>query len=214
MNDKIKNNLCYEPNKIYIIGDRGVGKSSLIKRIKGEYSAEDTSGNNSLGIHSSQFIFDNCTITFKDLSDTPKWKYTKILSDEIEEVKAIIVVFALNSKKSFEHSKLLIDYLRKDISTSTNSPEIVLIGNKNELQGVGNLDRNDIDDLLTREDINNYLNSILNLNYIEISCKEGTNIRSILKFFNNLELEINREDEEYKKKKKQKLRRDNSCLIY
>ena len=30
-----ENLICCEPNKIYVIGDRGVGKSSLIKRFKG-----------------------------------------------------------------------------------------------------------------------------------------------------------------------------------
>ena len=72
-------------------------------------------------------------ITLKDLSDNPKWKYTKILRDEIEDIKAIIIIFSLNCKESFEHTKMLLDYFRIHINSSSNTPQLISTGNKNDL---------------------------------------------------------------------------------
>jgi GTPase SAR1 family protein len=216
MNETIKTDMApYEPNKIYIIGDQGVGKSILVKRLRGEYVNEYNIQGSPMGIHSTQFYFQNCIITLKDLSDTPKWKYTKILSDDLEEIKAIMIVFSLNSKKTFEYAKMLIEYLIKDIKTSSNAPELLLIGNKNDLQGITeSSEKINKEDNLSKEEIYEYLNSVSCLHYFQISCKENTNFRDLLFFINNLDLEINSEDEKKLKNKKRKSRRDRSCIIY
>ena len=67
----------------------------------------------------------------KDLSDTDDYKYTKIFQNEIEELKAVIVVFSVVDHKTFEHAKMLIDFILKSITN--NYMTFVLIGNKCDL---------------------------------------------------------------------------------
>ena len=207
MNEKIKNEICLEPNAIYVIGDRGVGKTNLIKRFKGELLEENEKKkeNSSLGIVSSQLVFQNSVITFKDLSDTPKWKFTKFLSEEIEVVKAVIVVFSLESKKTFEYSKLLIHYLLNSVSNTGNCPNLILIGNKNDLL------LSNYEDFVNKQEVNDYVDSIKNLLYFEVSVKNNVNITEVMDEFRYLDLEKTNQDMEIKRTKR---RKEASCLIF
>jgi GTPase SAR1 family protein len=159
-----------------------------------------------IGITTKILKFNNHIITFKDLSDTPDWKYTKIFENEIEEVKAIIIVFSLINRESFENCKNLIDFILKTVTN--NYMPLIICGNKSDLIKQNFGEKN----FVKNEEINEYLKNIPNSNYFEISCKNNTNINHILKYFQNLDLEI-KEDEEEIKNKKAGSKRDMSCTI-
>lgn len=218
---RLSESICCEPNKIYVIGDRGVGKTSLIKRFKGiiklinkilgEYKEEENSNDSAnektIGIATSKYKYGNYTITFKDLSDSPNWKFTKIIGEEIEEIKAVIAMFSLNSRSSFEYVKLLIEFLLKE--NTSNNLQIILVGNKSDL-----LESSESLEIISKEEIMKYLESIPTCFYFVISCKDDINIKQVINCLSNLELDKPVEDEKQKSQVRKKNRGENSCLIY
>jgi GTPase SAR1 family protein len=142
----------------------------------------------------------SCTIHFKDLNDSVDWKYTKIFGNDIEEVKAAIIVFNLSQKESFEYSKQILEYVVNTISY--NYMPILLIGNKSDL--IKSKDNQCMNWL--NETVRDYVKAIPNCTFLEISCKDNTNVEQVRKLLYSIEFE---QTKVIKKKT-----RYNSCLIF
>ena len=140
----------------------------------------------------------------KDLSDTDDYKYTKIFQNEIEELKAVIVVFSVVDHKTFEHAKMLIDFILKSITN--NYMTFVLIGNKCDL--IPNL----IDNYVNFEEVEEYLHCVPNAKYFEVSCKTEDNLFFMRKYLENLDWDLKEDDDTSNISPKKK--NTKSCIIF
>ena len=191
-----------EPNKIYIIGGRRVGKSSLFRLLFNQPFMEKMQPS-MIGITKAALSSNGKTYTVKDLTDSDEYKCTKIFINEIEDVLCVIAMFSLTDKDSFEKAKHLLTFAQSNI-TNNEDIQMILCGNKYDLI---------IDDSNNRavqiEEIEEYVKSIHNCRYFDISCKTSLNVDKVTQMVNELEVQSNEEDTEEVKEKEKK-----SCVIF
>ena len=155
-----------EQNKIYIIGEKSVGKTSFFHLIISEKFDENIPPSET-GIFKSQYKKGRKKFTIKDLTDDENFSSTNILKNELEDVLLIFILFALNDKNSFEYAKKLIKFIKNNLIDNKDM-NIILLGNKYDI-GKEAFE-------VQREEIDKYICKIENLYYYEISCKNGHNI--------------------------------------
>ena len=191
-----------EPNKIYIIGGRRVGKSSLFRLLFNQPFMEKMQPS-MIGITKAALSSNGKTYTVKDLTDSEEYKCTKIFINEIEDVLCVIAMFSLTDRDSFEKAKHLLTFAQSNI-TNNEDIQMILCGNKYDLI---------IEDSNNRavqiEEIEEYVKSIHNCKYFDISCKTSLNVDKVTQMVNELEVQSNEEDTEEVKEKEKK-----SCVIF
>ena len=175
--DDIYNN--NQQNKIYLLGDVGVGKSNIINRLLGMSFKKKK--NKRTGIFSDTLkVNENFSIVLKTICDTKDYRYTKKIRNDIQEVKGIIIVFSLIDKNSFEKAKELISFILEYINND--DIHIILVGNKSDLvKGDENK--------LELSEISEMLIQIPNSCYYEVSCLNKSNIDKLKKEIINLDFE-------------------------
>ena len=195
--EKIENNYSTnEQNKIYILGGKGVGKTSFFNLLFSKQFDENISPSD-IGIKKSNLEKDNKIFTIKELTDDEKFSTTKIFQNELEGVISVFILFALNDRESFEYSKTLIEFIKHNL-TNNKDLSIVLLGNKYDL---GEIDKNNIQ--ITKKEVHQYFNDVFASLYqedyikllngsesIDLTCEK---VNDLLKK-NNIDLNINSAD--------------------
>lgn len=200
-----------EPNKVYIIGGKGVGKTSLFNLIF-DSKFSDSIEESEVGIQTSKYVKDKKEITFKDLTDDENFNLMNdILKNELEDVLLIFVVFTLGDDESFKHAQSLISFINSNIINNSDL-HIILLGNKYDLVE-GNLDKEE------KLKIEKYVGELENCNYYDLSCKTGYGLERIKSIIHDIELPTGEEEDEDKlteeeRKKKVANYKGKSCLIY
>ena len=167
-----------EENKIYILGGKGVGKTSFFHLIFEDKFIEDLTPSKP-GIIKSEYIKEKIKFTIKDLSDDETFEKTKIFTNELEEVILVFIIFALNDKSSFEYAKNLIHSIKSNILNNKDL-DIILLGNKYDL-GKEYIK-------VSKKEINQYIYKIDHLYYYDISCKDGYNIKEVKQIIDDIEM--------------------------
>ena len=202
-----------EQNKIYIIGGKGVGKTTFLYRIlNGQFKSDIPPSQ--IGIMKSQYKIGNKEFTIKDLTDDENFTTTNVLKNELEDVLLIFVLFSLDDKNSFEYAKTLIQFIKKNL-INNKEMNIILLGNKYDI-----MESSPKELEKQKREIGKYTYGIENLFFYEISCQSGYNIVKIMEIIDNIEIEEEKVDEEddqipeEERKKKVIEAQDKSCIIY
>ena len=156
--------------KLVILGDSGVGKTSLVK-----YEIQNSFINNN---NDSTIIFEhsfkNYSIMGKNVRlqiwDTcGKEMYHSSVQNFYRSALCIFVVFSLDSLDSFNRVNQWIDEIKEN-----NSEEyiLVLVGNKSDLTRPRKIEKEVIENYCKRNEIENYF---------EASAKSGENVHEIFK---------------------------------
>lgn len=120
--------------KLLIIGDCGVGKSSLLRRfVDGEYAAEYTA---TIGVDFAQRV---CTIDDKKVKlqiwDTAgSERFRAVTSGYYRGAHGVIVVFDVSDRRSFDHVRY---WLTEAGKYAPESARRMLVGNKCDIAGPG-----------------------------------------------------------------------------
>lgn len=126
--------------KITVIGDGGVGKTSLIKKYTHGTFKEDY-----ISTIGAQFSFydekingDECKLYFWDIAGQKEFEFLR--SDFYEESKAAIIVYSLEENDLGKESLNHIDYWYKDLKESCGDIPMIILANKVDLINEDKLD--------------------------------------------------------------------------
>ncbi|CAL6004042.1 Rab11 [Hexamita inflata] len=118
-----------EDVKLTVIGDSQVGKTCIIQRY-----VENSFGHNALSTVSSQFTrkiaqIDNTYVRFQIWDTAGQEKFRSIAAQYFRSALAIILVFDVTSKSSFDSLTYWIKQIRQK---SESNAVVVLVGNKSD----------------------------------------------------------------------------------
>lgn len=166
-------------NTIYILGGRGVGKTSLLNILLGKGYNENVT-HSKIGISTFYYKYNNKDLIIKELTDDDNFSHTRVLQNQLEEIVLIIVVFSIDDEDSLEYAKSLILFIKSNITYNLGI-QIILFGNKYDSKKV-----NDAKIKVNQIEAENYAADIDNCAYYELSCKTGLNIEIIQNILNEI----------------------------
>ncbi len=199
-------NIINEPNKVYILGSKGVGKSSFVNQLVNKPFDEKIKSTE-IGIYNQKLNLENKFFTLKEVTDDDEFKNTSIFKNDIEDILIIFIIFSLTNKDSYEHTKRLIEIIAQSVIDNTNL-EIVICGNKKDL-----IDKNPSNRIVEKNEMDNYASNIRNCKYFEISCKTRENIDEIINILKEYEIPQLDEDKLEEEENKEKEKKDGSCSL-
>ena len=168
-------NLKLVEYKIILVGDSGVGKTSILKKFINNEFNEDIKCTINIDFFSKSIKIDKNLYTNLKIYDTAGLeKYRALIKNYYQGTDGIILVFDLTNENSFNKLKSWIN----EVSDNTEKAQIILVGNKADL----------IERKIDEETAENFAKQ-RDIKYIETSAKEGTNI---LLLFEELALDINK----------------------
>ena len=214
MNNKDKHDYTVdEQNKIYILGGRGVGKTSFFHLLFSKKFKEEQPSKT--GIIIGNYRKGRQRFTIKELTDDENFSKTKFLKNELEDVILIFILFSIDDKSSYDHAKLLIQFIKNNL-INNKELNIILVGNKYDV-GENNPDAIQV----KRREVDKYIHNIEHIFYFEISCKTNHNFSQIKELIESIEIndggneQYNEEiSDENEKKKKKNNTNNESCLIF
>ena len=168
-------NLKLVEYKIILVGDSGVGKTSILKKfINNEFNEDIKCTIDIDSLYKSIKIDKNLYTKLKIYDTAGQEKYRSLIKKYYQGTDGIILVFDLTNENSFNKLKSWIN----EVSDNTEKAQIILVGNKADL----------IERKIDEETAENFAKQ-RDMKYIETSAKEGTNI---LLLFEELALDINK----------------------
>jgi GTPase SAR1 family protein len=167
-----------EENVVYILGSKGVGKTSLANILSGKDFNENEIHTRKT-IKTCHYHSENKNLTLKELTDDENFSMTGNLKNCLEELIAIIVLFSVDDEKSLEYAESLILFIKSNLTYNLDL-KIILLGNKHDRKK--NNDTNITVNLMEAENF-----AIKNDIYdYYISCKTKYNIESIQKILEDI----------------------------
>ena len=115
-------------NVIYLLGARGVGKTSLINILLGKEFRENET-HTKKGIKSHHYQTEKNNFLIKELTDDENFSMTKNLQNSLEELMLILVMFSIDDEKSLDYAENIILFIKNNLTYNLGL-NIILIGNK------------------------------------------------------------------------------------
>ena len=113
---------------IYLLGARGVGKTSLINILLGREFRENET-HTKKGIKSHHYQTEKNNYLIKELTDDENFSMTKNLQNSLEELMLILVMFSIDDEKSLDYAENIILFIKNNLTYNLGL-NIILIGNK------------------------------------------------------------------------------------
>ncbi len=207
---KINQSDNYINFKLIIIGDTGVGKSSVLKRAVKNIFDENYQATIGFEFLLMHFKVNDLKLKLQIWDTCGQEMYRSLVQGFYHNSSLALLVYEINNKKSFENLEFWLKDLRQN--TEKDLP-VFIIGNKNDLERK-----------VTQEEVKNFKNTNDIVYFAECSAKNGYNVKEIFfeaakylyqmyKKFNNqdkeptakrLKLEKNDNDDANNDKKKKK----------
>ena len=147
--------------KIILIGDSGVGKTSLANRyLYGEF--EEKGNTIGLDFGAKKVLIDSQEVDVRIWDTAGQEKYHSLVANLFNGADGAIVVFDLSMRESFDNVRKWIDMINE---RARNPISMILIGNKSDLDNYE----------VTSEEAMNYASGI-DITYFETSALTGSNV--------------------------------------
>ena len=113
--------------KVVIIGDMGVGKSSIMIRLNQDKFSEDLKSTVGCDHYEKEFLVDNRTVKLSLWDTAGQERFRGLASSYYRKAKCVVVVYDITRRSSFDK----IEMWKQEISNFTDEQVCVfLIGNK------------------------------------------------------------------------------------
>lgn len=157
--------------KLSIIGDSGVGKSSILHALKTKSFNECTDSTIGCEFFCKQIILNKNKMIKLLIWDTAGQEvFRSFTTNFLRGSKVVIIVYDVTNYQTFDNINLWVDEILK---MTTPSPYIILIGNKSDLNNLINI-----------KDINDKINNIKKCKLDYYGNITAKNYNSINTFFN------------------------------
>lgn len=153
--------------KIILIGDSGVGKTSLMTRFTDKEYYESMSSTIGVDFKIKTITIEKSRVKLQIWDTAGQERFRAVVSNYYRGANGIFVVLDLLNRSSFTHLTEWFAELGK--KSALESAEIMLLGNK--------IDRKE-ERMVSKEEIEKFLteNNIPKCNYIEVSAKDDINV--------------------------------------
>ena len=153
--------------KLLVLGDLSVGKSSFIYRFIEDKFNADSITTTGLDLKTKDLIIDNKKVRIQLWDTAGQEKFKSITKNLILRVQGIIILFDITNKESFNNLNIWIKTIKEQCGK--NFP-ILIAGNKTDLE----------ENRLVEKEEANIFTKNEKIDYIEISCKTGENIKETI----------------------------------
>ena len=166
--------------KILLLGDTGVGKTSIFKRyLENKYEGNKTA---TVGVDFStrDFKYKNENYIIQVFDTAGQERFKGITKSYFHMSEYYFVVFDLTNKNSLDAIPSWLELLKEE----KENPKYIILGNKDDLKNKQ----------ISEDEINNVLENLDNINingekFLRVSAKNGNNIENAFKYmidvFNN-----------------------------
>jgi len=160
--------------KLMMIGELAVGKSSLTKRFTDKIFVQNIMGTAGLDMHKKVVKINDENINVIIYDSAGHERFRKITEVQYKGADGLILVYDITDKRSFEW---IIEWIDKLKSENYSSMDILLIGNKIDLQEDRKICENDLIEL----------GNLYNIPIIETSALTGQSVdEAFNKLINNI----------------------------
>jgi small GTP-binding protein len=159
-----------ERAKVVIIGDSGVGKTSIFQRIQTNQFDPDIFSTICGAYASLNIKYENQNVNIGIWDTAGQERFRSVVPIFFKGTQYLIIVYAINELKSLDNVQFWFNL--SQIHSSSNC-KIILVGNKSDLSWGVQISDNQI------EFIQNKINSIASF---KVSALDGSNIEILLKF--------------------------------
>lgn len=163
---------CNYVFKYIVIGDSSVGKTSLISSLLYNKFSKDFSTTIGVDFCTKMISLDDNTIVKMQIWDTAgQESFKSITKCYYRGAIGCIIVFDITNRRSFEN----VNFWLQDVNNSerTDKREIILVGNKKDLEKQRTVSKKDIDILLKENS---------NISYMELSAYDNDKVLNCFKF--------------------------------
>ena len=190
--------------KIILIGNSGVGKSSILQRYIQKVFQESFASTIGVDFFMKTINIGDKSIKLQLWDTAGTEKFRSITTGYYRGADAAFVVFDLSSKTSFKNLNEWIESYYK-YSNPDVEKNVILIGNKSDL-----FDKREV----TKEEIEKFIKDN-NINYFETSAKDGKNIDECFTFIAKklMNQNANKENSEHKDIIKNENLKENTVVI-
>ena len=195
-----------EKIKIMIIGETKIGKTSLISRYcKNEFFGGAYLSTIGIDFQTKNLTFNNKKIRVQIWDTAGQERYRNIAKNYFQSSDGFIIVYDISNIDSFEK----LDYWIEQIKTnSQENTKMILFGNKIDLEDQRQVSKSEGEEYAKK----------ININFFEVSAKEGININEAFEYFIKEVLSNYFNSENYIKRKSKMLsvsiqepKKKNSC---
>ena len=162
---KINQSDNYINFKLIIIGDTGVGKSSVLKRAVKNIFDENYQATIGFEFLLMHFKVNDLKLKLQIWDTCGQEMYRSLVQGFYHNSSLALLVYEINNKKSFEN----LEFWLKDLRQHTEKDlSVFIIGNKNDLERK-----------VTQEEVKNFKNTNDIVYFAECSAKNGYNVKEI-----------------------------------
>jgi Ras-related protein Rab-1A len=155
--------------KILLIGDSGVGKSSIIMRYTENTFSEKMQSTIGVDFKITTIKHNNKTIKLQIWDTAGQERFRTVTTSYYRGAHAVIVVFDLTSMDSFLNVKQWIEEVNSSVNNSQKSVHLILVGTKSDLVSKIRVPQSNIKTLVAK----------LGIEYVETSAKSNIGINDI-----------------------------------
>jgi small GTP-binding protein len=177
-----------EKIKIMIIGESKIGKTSLISRYCNNQFYGAYLSTIGIDFQIKNLILNNKNIRLQIWDTAGEERYRNIAKNYFQSSDGFVIVYDISNSETFEK----LDYWIEQIKTnSQESSKMILFGNKSDIEDSRQVSKEEGKEYAIK----------YNLNFFEVSAKEGTNVKEGFECFVKEILNSFSPNENYKKRK-------------
>lgn len=135
MSDKPQGD-CDVTYKILLLGDSGVGKSSLIRALTGSAFSHNMLTTVGIDYVKVPFIVDGVRVHLQIWDTAGQERFRSMTKFQYRYTKGLLLVYDITNRQSYETLGYWINSIEQDIEKSNKEPiPIIIVGNKSDMEG-------------------------------------------------------------------------------